>query len=135
VETRKLTSQEVFDKVVEGLRKQGRRSFDTELGNCRYRIFEKSGEVLKCAAGMLIDDECYHGSIESKGVPSQENAVRSCVGLALMRSGVDESDMPLVGDLQHMHDNFDVREWEKQFLLIASRFGLNWSAGRADGFN
>lgn len=53
-----MTLQEMLDKIVEGLRAQGRRSvYD---GACRYRVETEGGVLLKCAVGMLIPDDCYN---------------------------------------------------------------------------
>lgn len=53
-----MTLQETFDKVVNGLRKQGCRSLKN--GRCRYR----GDNGRKCAVGMVIPDEDYNPDME-----------------------------------------------------------------------
>lgn len=49
-----MNAQEIFDKVVNHLRKQGHRSL-SEDGRCLYR--GSNGD--KCAIGCIISDEDY----------------------------------------------------------------------------
>jgi hypothetical protein len=62
-----MTSQQVFDTVLNGLRKQGVRSISfnerTGMDECAYR----GNNGTKCAAGFLIPDEKYDPIFEFKG--------------------------------------------------------------------
>ena len=73
------TKQNIFDFVVQELRKQGKPSFDPskvvkssdqiyENNGCLYRKYEQDGTVLKCAAGHLIPDNEYSLSIENASI-------------------------------------------------------------------
>lgn len=112
--------QEVFDHVVNALRKQGRKAlFD---GVCAYR----APGGLKCAAGHLISDEAYSPDIEKFmidwGVISYYNSAVQ----ALLNSGITAEDLPLVRTLQNIHDDFAVDEWENEWKRTASKFGLEY---------
>ena len=96
MEKQYLTSQEVFDKVYNGLVEQGTFSVDMEKEECRYR----SPNGYKCAAGMLIADEYYTPDIE--GLGAQHGIVKGILEL----SGVSPHDIGLVCDLQEVHDAF-----------------------------
>ena len=56
-----ITKQEVFDRALSHLRKQGEPAiFVDEMPRCRYR----TPEGLKCAIGALISDENYYLDLE-----------------------------------------------------------------------
>lgn len=110
-----MTNQEIFDKVVAHLRKQGKRAVDSR-GGCRYRDDE-----LKCAAGCLILDEHYTAGLERK------SAFHIEVVKALSASGVPESAMRLISELQDCHDNIEVEDWEDSLRAIAATFRLSYA--------
>ena len=68
-----MTKQQIFDKVVRGLAKQGfRQSMGGALNNvCSYR----GKRDTKCAAGHLIPDRLYRKDLEAK--IAEDPAVRS----------------------------------------------------------
>jgi hypothetical protein len=116
------TRQEIFDQVVNGLRKQGRESINSE-GACSY----KNEEGLKCAAGQLVSDEFYNKNIEGYLVCFGNEALEhNKATQALVNSGVNPQDLKLVSDLQYIHDNCIVSEWEWQWKDIAKEYGLNY---------
>lgn len=102
------TEQEVFDIIKSHLLRQKQRSWDK--GDCKYRHGD-----LRCAAGVLIPDECYHISFEN-----------------LVWGGlVREKDFPkqhcfLISRLQYIHDRYDIDEWEEQLRAVASYFKLKY---------
>lgn len=90
-----MTNQEAFNKVVTGLRAQGKPSVVMDIygGNmCAYR----NPNGLKCAIGMLIPDEQYTSCFE--GGLSLSEVIESVPAL----QGIDSSLLSL---LQRTHDN------------------------------
>lgn len=59
-----MTDQELFDKTVRHLHRQGHRSVDDVRGECAYR--GDDGDM--CAAGVHISDEHYRVELESQPV-------------------------------------------------------------------
>lgn len=96
-----MTKQEVFDKVVTHLVRQGRRSIDG-IG-CAYR----GRDSTMCAVGCLIKDEFYNGHLEGLIVNNMS------VQIALVKSGVisslqtseDYDIISMLLALQCIHDN------------------------------
>lgn len=114
------SAQEIFDKVVIALRKQGKKSMDnsTSEGNiCRYR--DRSGN--KCAIGHLLSDEEYRSSMEG-------NSVRSLVSFCLVSSATIawmKPHLDLLIALQSIHDSQDGPEmWENKWEKLAKKNGL-----------
>ena len=105
-----VTGQEVFDFVVENLRKQGCKS-ETNSG-CAYR----GDNGLKCAAGFLITDEEYHPDMEDMGIDDASSVI--------VLPPIVENHIHLVGALQVVHDSCDVDKWEGGFKSCAAEFGL-----------
>jgi hypothetical protein len=108
-----LTRQEIFDKAVGGVIKQGARS--VEDGACVYR----TEDGRKCVVGQLIDDAHYHPSLEGRraGYPS--------VIAALKQSGVDGAGA-LLAALQDAHDNArGLNGFKQHARLIAAHYNLN----------
>ena len=133
-EMKMLNPQQIFDTVVNGLRKQGKKSeavlteemkktgdFTAPIGKtvCLYRCGE-----LKCGAGQLILDEFYDPSLEGKSVLSNE------VKESLSKSGVGMGDgkrQNLVWLLQQVHDNREMETWEDKFKEVAQYNGLKYT--------
>lgn len=90
-----MTEQELFDKVVAHLRKQGVKS--VENGRCRYR----TAEGLKCAIGILIKDEDY--STELEGCVVYNSGVLKATGLG----GGSPILKKLATALQVVHDSHE----------------------------
>ena len=62
-----MNNQEIFNRVVIHLRKQGRKSHSSNRlrrDECKYR----APDGLCCAVGCLIDDEHYRPEMEAKPV-------------------------------------------------------------------
>lgn len=114
-----LTNQQIFDKVLAHLRKQGHAS-NNSLGACLYR----SGTGAMCAVGCLIPDSAYNPEIESIDVHLLPDEV-------LVASGIDPNDdvqMELCDNLQVAHDDdlaeFGADEWEVSMRIIAHKYDL-----------
>lgn len=110
-----MNSQEAFDIVIRGLRKQGRRSEDRlGLGTCLYR----GPGGTKCAFGFLIPDELYKPSMEGK---SASSAVEQFPELWDIVRWVAAG---LIGSLQTVHDTMPLEEWENEWQRLAEKYGL-----------
>jgi hypothetical protein len=110
-----LTRQEVFDKVVTHLRKQGRKaeldlSYEDGAMSCAYR----GEEGTMCAAGCLIDDERYDRDLEGSDVTSAK------VTGALLSSGLSPHDITFVRELQKVHDGLSTEAWERSWAALAA---------------
>jgi len=123
-----MNNQQVFDKVLNGLRKQGCISVDKN-GDCMYRGVNDT----KCGIGMLIADEHYHESLEESSV------FEHSVVEALSLSGIDTDHDLLVRIQNSLHDNYsselqkdgNIKEYpawlEHQAKYLATTFNLNYS--------
>ena len=114
------SAQEIFDKVVIALRKQGKKSMDNTMqdGNiCRYRDYRGN----KCAIGHLLSDEEYRPSMEG-------NSVRSLISFRLVSDATIEWMKPhldLLIALQAIHDSVGGPQmWENKWEKLAKKNGL-----------
>lgn len=115
------TDQEIFDIVVEHLRKQGEKSEDfysieVPYQSCRYRAF-KNGKILKCAAGCLIPDEEYSKSFE-------DHAAKYVSFFQIYY----KKNLSLISALQMIHDFAEVENWETKFSNLANEFNLKYTS-------
>lgn len=111
------TEQEVFDQVVNHLRKQGKQSFSKQ-GGCAYR----GKEGLKCAAGCLISDKEYEEKWE-------ETDWKTLVKFHFPKEWTYHSN--LIQDLQDVHDTGIVVDniqdvWEEGFKRVANTYNLTY---------
>jgi hypothetical protein len=113
-----VTNQELYNRVVAHLRKQGcaaklvkRGSNNSNFSACRYR----TDDGKKCAIGCLIPDERYSGALEGRMVYQQE---------VLRAAGLTSKNVTLATRLQRIHDCKPVDDWESEFVLVAQEFGL-----------
>lgn len=142
-----MTAQQIFDKVLTGLRQQGAPSYyqdDDDRVECRYRA-KNNGVVYKCAAGLSMDDGLYRPYMEGTAVLldghhiMDDKVVRGILD-ALVGSGVPQNLLPLVRDLQYVHDslandvgkgNIDPRDFPEEFELqmraLAKSEGLEYA--------
>lgn len=121
-----LTAQQLFDTVVDGLRKQGSKSLMSEElriklgyppGTCAYRGMDNK----KCSAGLLLLDEEYDPRLEGKGLLLVMDRI-----LAFSKRIGDNGN--LLFDLQRLHDRYDVDNWEVGFQRIAQNHQLIYTA-------
>lgn len=130
-----MTLQEIFDKVAEHLRTQGKRAYNGS--KCVYRLPQEGGITLTCAVGCLIDDKHYSLKLENKSVgylTVQDALIASGVGTEeqLRYAPGSKRGRPvmnqLLAELQRLHDNtvrFDNLEVNLRF--IADQFGLKYT--------
>lgn len=104
------TAQQVFDQIVDHLRKQGRKSRNESSGSCLYRYGD-----LKCAAGCLISDDEYSTELE----------------FTTWTDLCEEGKAPgyhrtLIKRMQEIHDQSSEELWEDRFEGLASYFKLKY---------
>lgn len=89
-----MTTQDIFNKSVLGVVKQGKQSGEGQT--CSYRTGD-----LKCVVGHLIDDEHYNTDLEGYGFNNDQ--VLSAVEKSIGRD-ISGDENCLLGDLQDLHD-------------------------------
>lgn len=119
-----MTEQQIYDTVKAALLKQGKRSVRTDEGGigCAYR--GQGGS--KCAAGWLVKDEIYTPESEGGGICAHswlddESAIAEQM---IVDSGVPPQYLPLVAELQELHDGFDPCDWSESLTALAIKWGL-----------
>lgn len=90
---------DIFETMKNHLLTQNQRSSDGGL--CRYR----GPNGLKCAVGVLIDDEHYNTDLEGYDVHS------SNVRAAVTKSLGFTPDWELLDQVQTIHDNYEPSRW------------------------
>lgn len=122
--------QEVFDHVVRHLgelRVLGQKSaFTDSMGEpttCRYR----NGAGLACAVGCLIPDELYTPVIEDRDA---FDAMRcgQLEGWFIDEEKGEQHLTELLLDVQKLHDDARLDEWDDGLRRVASTHGLSDSA-------
>lgn len=108
------TKQETYDTIVAHLRKQGRKATD-DHGMCCYR----ADDGLKCAVGCLIPDDLYDEGMEAMSVVGSPIYEIVCVRL--------DHDLQLCGDMQDVHDEWEVERWEIGFRGVAEAHNLTYT--------
>ncbi|NBX18974.1 MAG: hypothetical protein EBR09_16615 [Proteobacteria bacterium] len=114
-----MNNQEAFEMAVKHLRKQGCCSqrvgrFELEgTATCMYRM-----NGLKCAIGALIPDEVYQESFEGTGI---RILLRTEPTINELFKKVNTN---LLENLQEVHDNREVKEWEESLEKLAEFYGL-----------
>jgi len=124
-----LTKQQVFDKVVRHLLKQGvvSRRDGSSIAPCAYR---GDGGTM-CAVGCLIPDEAYDPSLEGAGA----NNPRVLAALAGVVDSEDSASTRLLLSLQTIHDCIRPADWRRELKSLAKGRGLRWPRCRpSDGF-
>lgn len=103
--------QQVYDQIVNHLRKQGEKSFEDEI--CQYR----TSNGLKCAAGCLIADDEYSSEFEG------------CIWTDLIdQMNIESAHSTLISELQVVHDLMKVENWEENFIHVAREFNLVYTS-------
>lgn len=132
--TEMLTMQEIFDKVVNHMLTQGKRSAVQRPYLTSQACLYRGPDGLKCAVGCLIPDSEYSTAFDDPDINTgvaQLLAVMPKFGSALREGGVDTDDRRIVSmlaSLQNVHDEFKPRDWRQQLESKARIFGLqfNW---------
>lgn len=102
----KMSRQAIYDKVRDHLLAQKKKSVTAkDKSLCAYR----GVGGLKCAAGVLIPDECYSELWEGS------NAEYVFVGV---------KHLNLIMRLQLVHDTVHAKSWEKKLTEVANEFNL-----------
>ena len=125
------TVQQAFDAMVAHARKQGGACtpagiLPNGLGHsCKYR----DGSGGKCFVGALIKDEHYSPDLE------QNSAAHEKVRAAIKASGwpFSEGDLSFYVEMQSVHDEVPVDQWEDEFISIAEECGLEYRAPDMSG--
>lgn len=123
----KLTNQELFDAVVSGLRKQGCKSLTNlnaivwggERPNDTLACAYRGDNGTKCAVGQVIPDEVYNTRIENKSVSWITTIWDDSYKLPWNKKSV-----PLLSELQGVHDMADTKNWEHNWKQLAVEFDL-----------
>lgn len=115
-----MTNQQIFNKVVKHLLKQGVKSINR--GKCLYR--GPSG--LKCAVGCLIPDKLYIKEIEGKTIGGMTifSIYYSILANILKKSGVGTKSFVLLDCLQDIHDHQIVKHWPEDLKQAAKLHNL-----------
>lgn len=129
---RRLTVQQVFDRVARHLLEQGKKSLTVAGSNPKnYTCLYRGPGGTKCAVGAIIPDELYCKEIDNLDEPA---AVMPGGGVSddsdgllqqiLWEAGVPADGYALLDKLQDVHDGYDVEQWPQQLREVAGRFGL-----------
>lgn len=116
----KYTNRELICKAMDGIIAQGDKSQsedpcmtdDNGTPVCLYR----GPEGRKCGAGHLIDDEHMPADVNSS--PYNDPIIVE----ALLASGIDNSQIGLVGKLQRIHDQHPVYTWPMHKEALLSQY-------------
>lgn len=120
-----MTKQELYDKIVGGLRQQGKKSFKQRTIGiavndmiCAYR----GDNNCRCAFGFVIPDDLYSSRMEGSsviGVLAEFPTLEAHLNL-------DAETKLLAMRLQHVHDVINPLAWDNAFVVIADDFGLEY---------
>jgi hypothetical protein len=130
-ETNRQTARTIFERCVNHLLAQGRRSMAPKEGDidhalqCAYR----GDDDLMCGVGCLIDDAFYSAELEGESA-SSERVLR-----ALRKSGVEANTRwytgpysctvkALLTQVQTLHDETEPEDWRVRAKEIAEERGL-----------
>jgi hypothetical protein len=110
-----MTDQELFDKVKNHLLTQSAKSEDV-LGQCLYR----GPNGLRCAVGVVIDDNWYSTDLEGKGAynPKITSLLRNNLKFTF-------NQVTILKRLQIIHDERQVKNWPFELKKAALDFNLN----------
>ncbi len=125
--TTKLTSQEIFDKALFGIRGQDYKQSGSP-SECKYRYTDENDTKLCCAVGHCIDDETAERWDSGLSDTSIENVFK--LWPSTFNQFFDESQLPLLSDLQHAHDGvlaLSSMKWEDFMAGIAKVYNLNYT--------
>jgi len=119
-----MNTQDIFNKAVGGILKQGESCFDSEEGQCMYRMGK-----LRCAAGFLINDECYGSFLEHEGGAGERRVIAAIE--RSLKIGLTDDQKQLICRIQSAHDNLAecsnfIDLFTQKCMQVASNFKLNW---------
>lgn len=123
----KYTNQEIFDKVKTHLLTQNKKSLmGTMTFSCAYR----GADNTKCAFGIFIEDDEYKPEFEDCAIPNLETPVLSIDDNKFVNfrnfvlSKFEPEQVPLLRELQNIHDNYNVGQWTDLLHNVAVNHGL-----------
>jgi hypothetical protein len=116
-----MTNQQLFDKVVNHLLTQLVRSEVDRYSLKRCLYFGPNG--IRCAIGALMQDTPQNRLLEGKSAADR---------LVLQACGLEVDQHNLASDLQWVHDNQLVAEWETELQLMAKKYNLEWNWMKQD---
>jgi len=105
-----MTKQRIFNKVVNHLLTQGKKSVDGD--HCSY--YAEDGN--KCAVGCLISKKHYKAEMEGLLIP-----------LLVIRYELPDyfgDNLALLRDLQVIHDAYPVEQWKERLIAVAKNYNL-----------
>lgn len=108
-----MHEQETFDAMVWHLRRQGTRCVNS-MGDPVYR--NTTGKM--CAVGFLIPDSDYYKRMEGN------STIGDFVRDVLLKYGHNPK---LCAQMQDIHDEADVKQWEREFRSVAKEFNLTYT--------
>lgn len=108
--------QEILTFIACHLLSQGEKAV-TEHTACRYRL-EKPKGILSCAIGCIIPDSMYRSDMEGKTFTSLINSLGIIVGAE------NNDRYMLLNDLQKVHDNKVIEDWERSLKELAKGYKL-----------
>jgi hypothetical protein len=109
-------TQDLFDHVVNALRKQGVQSKSAYSESPNPRCAYRGDNGTKCAAGHCITDEEYGPEMEGK----------MASGIPLFEPWPEDQRFLLI-DLQRAHDNHHPTEWENRWKNVAHYHYLTYT--------
>lgn len=131
-----MDKQEIFDRVYTGLVAQGY-SCVNDRSECVYRYENESGQVSRCAVGMLIRDSDYFSVDYPESLDPVDwlsTGKLQGIDVPAVKADLDELNSFLI-DLQNAHDNAYIQSiksqtswvsrYNKRMLTIAKVNGLN----------
>lgn len=116
-----FTAQQIFNRVVKHLRKQGHKALGPD-GLCVY--LASNGD--KCAAGCLISKKEYSRSMEHKVF----SYALSLFGPSSLKQKV-KGQLNLIASLQNVHDTHHPDDWEKELQKVALMYKVKYTAPKA----
>ena len=111
-----INRQELLNKVFTFMMKQNQKCIKPGNDNYQYHYQE-----LRCNAGVLIPVEDYKPEFESKlsGLDGESEATTY-----FESKGFSDSDLCWLRDLQIVHDDYEVNEWQYRFECFAMSYNL-----------
>lgn len=113
--------QELFDAVVAHARTMTHKSQSEDEGRCYYRAPDGN----RCFIGGIIPDEDYRPRFDNEMSVTDANTILTMLGFS------DDNVLTLACQLQDIHDNCDMNEWEELFEMAALEHELVYTAKEA----
>lgn len=121
-----ISAQEIFDKVLFGMRKQGKKSTNKIDGLCLYR----SDDGCQCGIGMLMDED-YRPEFEATALDYHSSCKENQPVIVWFVSKYGFGNLYLGSKLQWAHDNTSkdkfMDEFETNMMSVAEKFELNFT--------